>query len=166
DGSMIRERISNGFTIEEVKCVIKDFLRYYYDIELEIPVEFSSELKRKWGMFTYKQYKKDLNVNGVRYKKGDIVKGSMKILINEKLVESDNMELVDKIIKHEALHYALYKKGLPFKDGDPYFERELERLGLVKSKISRYELGIKNSKEKEKNRARGKTVIKYRNKKR
>src|SRR5699024_11762979 len=89
---MIRERISNGFTIEEVKCVIKDFLMYYYDIELDIPVEFSSELKRKWGMFTYKQYKKDINVNGVRYKKGDIVKGSMKILINEKLVESRSEE--------------------------------------------------------------------------
>lgn len=140
--NMMRDMRKRGFELDKVEDVIQNFLQYYYGMDLDIPVEFSRKLKKRWGTFKFKQYKRNLFVNGVCYNKGDIVEGSMKIVINDMLVYAENQELVDKIIKHEAVHYALYRKGLPFKDGDLYFEREIKRLGLVNSKISQEDLGI------------------------
>src|SRR5699024_8294226 len=51
-------------------------------------------------------------------------------------------DLVIQIAKHEALHYALYKLGLPYEDGEDYFEKELEKHGLVSSFISPKLLGL------------------------
>ncbi|MDF2875273.1 MAG: hypothetical protein K0R22_1956 [Sporomusa sp.] len=36
---------------------------------------------------------------------------------------------IEKIVKHEVCHWALMKQGLPYYDGNPVFEAELERIG-------------------------------------
>lgn len=130
-------------TLGKAKEVMNDFLVENYGIELDIPVEWGIDLERKWGSFLFKEVDQDIKFNGVSYEKGNVLKGSLKIVLNRELIHAKNKDLVNKILKHEALHYAMYKKGVPFDDGDVEFEKEIERKGLVGTRVSRRDLQIK-----------------------
>jgi|SRR5699024_3555170 len=130
-------------TLGKAKEVMNEFLVENYGIELDIPVEWGIGLNKKWGSFLFKEVEQDIKFNGVSYEKGSILKGSMKIVLNKELIHAKNKKLVNKILKHEALHYAMYKKGIPFDDGDAEFEAEIKRQGLVGTKIPRRDLDIR-----------------------
>lgn len=51
------------------------------------------------------------------------------IVISYYLLQQSKTKILERAF-HECIHYALYKKGLPFQDGSPYFENELKKHGL------------------------------------
>jgi len=40
-------------------------------------------------------------------------------------------EVIFNILKHECIHYALFEKQQPYRDGHPVFEAELKRHGVL-----------------------------------
>lgn len=129
-------------SLEDVKEIINSFMKENFDLELDIPVEWSTRLKRRWGYFRIQYFSSDITYKGMEFKSGESLEGSLKIIINKELSTATNRDLAIKVIKHEALHYVLYKLGKPFQDGNDYFEREIERLNLVSSGVSQKDLGI------------------------
>jgi|SRR5699024_8237961 len=135
--------LEKGFKLEDVKELAKDFLEETYKMELDIPIIFKRRIGKRWGYFTYSSYEQDVKINGKQHKKGEVVAGSEVIVLREELRKASNLDVVEKIIKHELVHYVFYKKGIPFGDDDEDFNKELERLHLTKGVVSREMLGLK-----------------------
>lgn len=51
------------------------------------------------------------------------------IVLSYYLLQKSKTKILEQAF-HECIHYALFKKGLPFKDGNPYFENELKVHGI------------------------------------
>lgn len=132
--------VTKTITVDEVKDIIEgkskslskytlianEFLRKEYGMVLSVPIvlRIESDSRRK-GAFTRIQ---SLDENSEVQK--DI---PMRITINLSsyiMNEILREEYILKILKHELVHYALFMKGLPSKDGDYEFEQELKRLNL------------------------------------
>ena len=107
--------IDTSATIQRLTEFANNWLQKTYGIRLEIPIEIRSSLKRTLGYFQHKQ---------------DAVKEPIKIALASRLFTHYPKEVVYDVLKHELVHYALYMLGKPHKDGHPYFENELKRLGV------------------------------------
>lgn len=57
-----------------------------------------------------------------------------KIYISSNVLDFGSNFFCKEVLKHELCHYAMILKKLPFRDGDPFFESELERVGAFSSK--------------------------------
>lgn len=101
-------------TLQRLTDFANNWLQKTYGIQLEIPIEIRSSLKRTLGYFQHKQNKKE----------------PIKIALAAKLFTHYSKEAVYDVLKHELVHYALYMLDKPYTDGHPYFERELKRLGV------------------------------------
>lgn len=62
----------------------------------------------------------------LEFNKNDVVEG---IVLSYYLLEKSKTKILEHAF-HECVHYALYMRGLPFKDGSPTFENELKKHGL------------------------------------
>lgn len=93
----------------EMTNFAKDFLKKNYQMNLEIPISMNGRLKRVLGRFRF-QNKKPLRIE-----------------MSRNFVEYSTKDEVIDVLKHELIHYALYAKGLPYKDGEAYFEGELKK---------------------------------------
>lgn len=91
----------------ELTQIANDFL-VNYDMELTIPIQFNTRLKKVLGRF-------------ISSRKA----GPIKIEMSVDFIQSHPKEHIIDVFKHELVHYALCHKGLPFDDGHPVFEREL-----------------------------------------
>jgi len=127
--------------LEYLKREMDKFIRKYYGVKLAIPVTWSSRLRVKWGYFSVKRKNVIVTENGRRVRRSVVDKSSMKIVLNKDLLHAKSKELVLGIAKHEALHYALFVTGKPFRDGSAYFENELRKHNLPRTGIGTKELG-------------------------
>lgn len=118
--------------LNRIRKVMSEFTEKNYRLPLDLKVEWSGRLKVKWGYFGVKVYKKEEKITRVEEK----------IVLSKYLIGSKNKEMVDKIAKHEALHYALYKLGKPYRDGESVFENELKKHGLVSTSVSSDDLDV------------------------
>jgi len=105
---------TSALTIQRLTDFANNWLQETYGIGLKVPIEIRSSLKRTLGYFQYKQSKKE----------------PIKIALAAKLFTHYPKEAVYDVLKHELVHYALYMLDKPHKDGHPYFENELKRLGV------------------------------------
>ncbi len=96
-------------TLEDLINYASNFLINNYDMELNIPIKINKRLKRKLGAYTYQKH---TNV-------------SIKIELSYDLVKYGTNNIILDILRHELIHYALHRLGLPHFDGHPYFENEL-----------------------------------------
>lgn len=55
--------------------------------------------------------------------------GKASIILSYYLLQMSRGKILEWAF-HECVHYALYKKGFPYKDGEPYFEEELKKYDL------------------------------------
>lgn len=51
--------------------------------------------------------------------------------MSSNLLNYGDTEVILDVLLHEVTHYALYHTNKPFKDGQPYFENELKRVGAA-----------------------------------
>lgn len=102
--------------------------QHYWNVSLDCSIRFNGRLKRTLGWFRI-----------VTTKRGNIVESKkIYIEISKKLVigNIENIEIIEKILKHELCHWYLYtynnQEG--FEDGDEIFENELVRIGSISQK--------------------------------
>jgi SprT-like protein len=106
----------------EMVELANNFLEENFDMKLEIPIEFNTRIKRVFGRFTYEP----------RTRK------ALKIQMSVDFMLSHPHEHIIDVLKHELVHYALFSKGLPHKDGDYTFESTLKRLGINRTHTYQY----------------------------
>lgn len=110
-------------TDENLKIYATKWLKANYNLELEIPVFFSSDIDSKIELNGRFNYKNDKNIE-----------------INSKL---KGMDLItEKVLIHELTHYALYKKTEEFTDNAQSFIEECVKNG---SNTNNYDIGFLSS---------------------
>lgn len=102
-------------TCYSLKKYANEFLSQTYGMKLNIPLELNGRLKKAKGRFIWQR--------STRQPKS--------IELNKKFVEHNDLNVVLDVLYHELVHYALFVKGIPHADGQPSFERELKRLGVI-----------------------------------
>lgn len=102
-----------AMTIEELTEYAADFLRDNYDMELAIPILRNNRLRTTMGRFIE-------NHEGA----------ADRIEIAGYMFEYSAREVIIDTLYHECVHYALFERGEPSDDGEPYFEAELKRLDI------------------------------------
>lgn len=102
--------------LNEMKIYIRDFLKDNYNLNLAIAIKHNKRLSRAQGRFIYiRQFQRDLN------KHKNVASA---IEFNYKLLEYADKDIIKGVARHEAIHYALFEKNLPFSDGSPTFKYE------------------------------------------
>ena len=96
----------------------REFLKENYGIELGIPIKINARLSRALGRFVHEA---DGN--------------SLEIDLSKSLIEYNEPEFVEDVLKHELIHYALYELGKPYRDGDSYFETEIKKHGATSNRV-------------------------------
>lgn len=106
--------LSNAPTIKDdtislidLTLYASDFLRKNYNTDLTIPIKCNNRLSRSMGRYIY-SYNQPKRIEIA----GHVFDYATNIIIL-------------KVLRHELIHYALHKQGLPFDDGDYLFEKEL-----------------------------------------
>lgn len=95
-------------SVSEIEDRCNKFLEENYDMGLGIPIKINNRLSSTLGAYV-------------------LYVGESYIEFNGKFIRNGTLEEIEKVIKHECIHYALHMKGLPYYDGDDYFEEELVR---------------------------------------
>lgn len=129
--------------LEELKKEMHKFTMKNYGVPLNIPVRWDGRLTVTWGKFRVKRTTVSGFYNGKMRRAGELLPETMQITLNRSLLTARNKEMVLNIAKHEALHFAMCVKGKPFLDGEPYFESELKRHGLVSTSVGSEALQVK-----------------------
>lgn len=111
------KKIKREVIINQMKQYSNDFLRENFDSELTIPIEINGRLSRALGRFAS------------RRKDGGYI--PIKVELAKSLLENEPMESILDVLKHELVHYALCKQGLPYSDGNKVFEDTLSSLGIA-----------------------------------
>ena len=107
---------------KDLEAYANEFLEKNYNTNLSIPIKISGRLTSSGGYF-----------HG-RIEKG--VRKPMDIQMSERFIASalhdgqEGLEAILDTLKHELVHYVLFKLGKEFSDGDYEFESELARLDI------------------------------------
>ena len=99
-------------TLQDLHRFAEDFLQEEFNMSLDIPIKLNGRLKRAGGRFISRSH------------------SAVEIDLNKTVYEHNPIDVVLDILKHELVHYALFEKGLPYRDGDRVFENTLARLGV------------------------------------
>lgn len=110
----------------ELVSVAKDFLHTNYNLELKIPIEFNTRVKKAFGRFLFKENKRTNE------------KTPLKIEMSVDFMMSHPKDHIIDVFKHELVHYALCALGKPFADNHPIFESELKRLNVTRTHTYQY----------------------------
>ena len=102
-----------AITVEELTETATAFLRENYGMELGIPIVRNNRLRTVMGRF----------ISAYRG-------GATSIEIAGFVFEHGEREVIIDTLYHECVHYAIFERGEPYKDGHPHFEAELKRLGV------------------------------------
>lgn len=102
-------------TVEWLTQYSNTFLGYNYGITLDVPLKFNARFKNGLGRFSYTHDTRDNTIT------------TKCIELNKTFVESNPNKTIYAVLRHELIHYALYRLGLPFADGTPVFEAELKK---------------------------------------
>lgn len=112
----------------EVKSEMNKFLLKNYGIRLDIPVTVSSRLVVRVAKFEYMYVS-----NG-----GDKrpIPGTEQIKIQKLFLLRESKQKILRVAFHEAVHYACYVRGVPHRDGNTEFEKELQKHGLPSESVT------------------------------
>lgn len=106
-----------------LEAMAQDFLDAYYPgLTLTVPIEVSGRLTRAFGHFKY-----------------DSRRNPVKITLARRMFSEENKHLIAGTLHHELVHYACFVLGAPYRDGHPFFEKELLRCGAPPTRTERYE---------------------------
>ncbi|WP_462422170.1 SprT-like domain-containing protein [Salinicoccus sp. Marseille-QA3877] len=108
----------------QLEIYADEFLRKNFDLSLDVPLRISKRMKSKLGVFS------------IKYNDHKVL--SSEIVISYNFIINNDKEAVLDVLYHECVHYALYKKRLPFRDSDPEFINTLEHLGISKTRRYKY----------------------------
>ena len=107
---------------KELEAYANKFLEENYNVSLTVPIKISGRLTSAGGYF------KGRIEGGVRR--------PLEIHISERFIASalhdgqEGLEAILDTLKHELVHYALFKLDRDFRDGDHDFESELAKLNI------------------------------------
>lgn len=97
----------------KLKHIAASFLNVNYNVKLNIPIKRNNRLRSTYGRFILKNNEPNcIELAGV-------------------LLDYGVEEVIFNILKHECIHYALFEKQQPYRDGHPVFESELKRHGVL-----------------------------------
>jgi SprT-like protein len=117
--------MTNRLSVYQLKMYANKFLKDNYGMELTVPLELNGRLKTACGRFVY-------------YRNSRTPK---KVELNKVFAQNNEPTVVLDVLRHELVHYALFMQGKPHSDGQPCFENELKRLGVVSQKtIDQYKI--------------------------
>lgn len=102
--------------LQQLKEIAQQFIKNEYNMELDIPIKINGRFKTTLGSYRETYAGKPVQID-----------------IAKRLLQYADERVTAGVIKHELVHFALKKLNKPYKDGDEYFERELERLKLPSS---------------------------------
>lgn len=109
---------------QQLQNYAEDFLRKNFDLSLDVPLRISKRMKSKLGVFS------------IKYNRNEVL--SSEIVLSYNFIINNDKDAVLDVLYHECVHYALYKKRLPFRDADPEFIHTLERLGISRTRSYQY----------------------------
>lgn len=109
---------------QQLQNYAEDFLRKNFDLSLDVPLRISKRMKSKLGVFS------------IKYNRNEVL--SSEIVLSYNFIINNDKDAVLDVLYHECVHYALYKKRLPFRDSDPEFIHTLERLGISRTRSYQY----------------------------
>lgn len=98
------------------------FLKEAYNFELAIPIQVNGRIKSTYGRFMHKA----------------TIKQSLRIEMSKNYIEHQEWNTIRETLIHECIHYALYERDLPYKDGEFYFENELRKHGSHSTGMVKY----------------------------
>lgn len=107
---------------KELEAYANKFLEKNYNTNLTVPIKISGRLTSTGGYFK------------ARIEKG--IRKPMEIQMSERFIAGalhdgqEGLEAILDTLKHELVHYVLFKLGKDFSDGDYEFESELARLDI------------------------------------
>lgn len=104
--------------LEALDEIAVTFCAEEYSVSFDIPLKLNGRLTRALGQFVY-------------YKNG---KGQTRIELSKDLIERYELSEIISVLKHELIHFCLWKLELPHNDGDEYFEEELKRHNVCSTK--------------------------------
>lgn len=97
------------FFLKRLTNIANDFMKSEFNTTLDIPLKLNGRFTTCLGRFSYKTY----------FGKAD---SEHKIELAKDLLEYYSFETAIDVLKHELVHYGLYKKGLPHQDKDKTFK--------------------------------------------
>jgi SprT-like protein len=106
------------------KTIIKEannFLQKNFNTTLDIPIEYNGRISKSLGRFIFQSTYRE--------------RKALRIELAKKLIEYYDDDTIIDVLRHELVHYALFKAGLPHNDGHPVFERKLRELGVNPTNI-------------------------------
>lgn len=101
--------------LEALEEIAVTFCAEEYAVSFDIPLRINGRLTRALGNFTY--YKNE--------------KRASRIDLARDLIELYELSEIIDVLKHELIHFCLWKLDLPHKDGNAYFEDELKRHNIT-----------------------------------
>ena len=107
---------------KELEAYASKFLEKNYNTNLTVPIKISGRLTSAGGIFRARI------MGGARE--------PLEIHISERFMAGalhdgqEGLEAILDTLKHELVHYALFKLGRDFRDGDHDFENELAKLNI------------------------------------
>lgn len=94
-----------------------DFLKEHFGLELEIPIKVNTRLSSTLGCFR------------IMRRHGSLT--PVRIDMNAHLMENASPDMILDVLKHELIHYALFKLGKPYGDNDKHFRETCKSLNVV-----------------------------------
>ena len=110
--------------VQQLQAYADDFLRKNFGLSLDVPLRVSKRMKSKLGVFS------------IKYNKNEVL--SSEIVLSHNFIINNDKDAVLDVLYHECVHYALYKRKLPFRDSDPEFINTLERLEISRTRSYKY----------------------------
>jgi SprT-like protein len=111
--------------VEELVSIANDFLQKNYRLTFNIPIKRNNRLRSSHGRFVMKNNQ------------------AQRLELAGYLLDYGARDAIIGVLKHECIHYALFEKGMDYRDGSPVFEAELKKHHAPKTrtqKIGKYYL--------------------------
>lgn len=102
-------------TMSELENYANEFLNKNYNMSLNVPLVVNGRLKKTYGRFRY-------TINRVTGATKEV-----SVELNKTFIIHNSKEAVFNVLRHELIHFALFKLNKPFDDGQSYFENELKK---------------------------------------
>ncbi len=102
-------------TKSELLNYANNFLVKNYGMTLDVELIINGRLTKTYGRFKYERNR----FSGEEK--------ALSVELNKTFIIHNSKEDVFNVLRHELIHYALFRLGKPNSDGDLYFENELKK---------------------------------------
>ncbi|MDM8214351.1 hypothetical protein QUW13_10815 [Enterococcus hirae] len=114
------------FALKQMKNAAERFLNEEYQLPLAIPLVINGRTRATFGQF--KLLKK-----GTQQVPKELAISEQFLALARFDDAKQAKQIVMDVLRHELIHYALFTENKPYRDGEPFFEAELARLGISSS---------------------------------